>query len=258
MEGMPVGDEKTRSDAGGKRRSDFERYSEEQRRYAALRREARLLRQEAAGAPLHPWLKASQEAKAKRAWNESGRIAVRRTPRLAFAAAVFLLCLAALAAGAAVKSHRSGAPEAAGQARRALHVWHDVKGPEQQSRLACLAAEYASAAGGVEVIVTHQPDIAEALADAFFTRAVPHVVVLGQNDAERFASLGLLAPVLSGGASGYFLPLAEAGPWSLPLVAALPARPAGAAPDEASHRLLRHLVEHLRHHPDQQGAEPAP
>jgi len=250
-------DEVGSTGADGRRRSDFERFAEERRRYAAARREARLIKSKAdgGGAGVHPWIKASQEAKTKVPLEHNAAFqAARKASRLTFAGLAFLFCITILALGI-TRSKTVGDGAALDREEvQTLHVWHGVEG-SGGLELARLAEAYAN--DRLKVVLVHQPDMDAAIRAAVVQRAVPHVLILAQNDAERLRHLGLLAPIATGAERVEpYLPLTEPAPWSLPLVAAVTSRPGDPEASRASSDFARYLWRRLLPGADGSGAGP--
>lgn len=241
--------------------SDFERFAEERRRYAAARQEARRLKRGEVGADaeVHPWILASRTAKASPGKESSplGPSMPPRKARLLVACATGLVGLTVIVASLSRPWYRGPGTLATGQALKpAIQVWHSLAGHEA-AELQRLAAAFG--ADGPDAIVAHHPDIPLAVRAALFRGESFHVLVLGQNDAERLAGLGLLSPVDPGtDEARYYVPLGEPGAWSLPVVAAVASVDQDPELLSASLEFARYLERHLRRSPSPATAAPVP
>lgn len=239
--------------------SDFQRFTEERRRYADAKREARRLKQlgdlaQAAGGPgdEHPWLRASRQAKRGDASTKREVAWERRTKRALGGRALgepgmvglaVVVCLVLSAYAVARFTGAARVAQTAGEARPAIYVWHALDRPELPL-LAHLAASYAPE--GIDVVLSRHEHVETAVRLSVLSGDLPHVIIASETEARSLARLGILQPLEDdAGEQSYFLPLADRLPWSTPLVAALTRRDGDPLIEKARQGFVRSLRERL-------------
>lgn len=201
-----------------RRKSDYQQFSEYQRRYSAAKKEARLLRRGAnRGAvegigPDHPWVEASLRAKAPSASPPLDRRLEQRSRRFR-AWPLGLSLLLALLSLALWAPWRPLPTEAPFEAPR-LEVWHDLQ-PGELKELAEVAASLSRQEVRFELV--YRPNLSDALRTGAVLGEVPAIAIVEYETAQSLAGAGMLAPLSNG--DEYFVPLAAPAPWSRPLTA---------------------------------------
>lgn len=236
--------------------SDFERFTEERKRYARAKQEARMLKKLAGGGDLgpegsHPWLWAIHKAKSQGVEPEnadnseaSEKRKLAGSPdsrRLWLVGAAFVACITLAAYG--VVRLTTGSPRESAilaQTRPTIHVWHALDGPEL-AYLIQLAAAFAP--GQIDVVISRQDHVESAVRQSLFHGDFPDVVILSEAEARSLAQLGILEPLTDDSGRGrLYLPLVEPGPWTTALVAAI----VGHGDDPIAQRARERFVFQLR------------
>lgn len=244
----------------GAKASDFQRFDQEKKRYAALKREAKMIKERAErpGGDVvdHPWTRASQRAKsdasehpADRDNPMSSRVERRRKVMVWVSGGALLMSLL-LAGYGALRLTRPANEGPLVASPYEIVVWHEL---EEGEALLLEEAAAAYSTGEIVVRAMHQPNLVQAVRGSAFLPGGPSLVITDLPTARAMAVMGLAAPVELAGDRAlperHVLPLAPDLPWSRPLAIFIVRSHAGTEYAEVESAFAHYLAQRINEAP---------